>query len=440
MGDPRLSPDQTTIVEAAIAGGLFRSSTEPERKKCRSLNSKGLLWRDRSDGDVWQATDAAKARFGGGAVAVVPADASGLVETVERARALLDAGDVAKARILAAGAYAQAKAEGQFAVRFDAAEHLVARARQLQADALMIEARAKMIISADWDAAQDEGATASSAKGGRPKTVTDGNSLSAADTGLSRKELHDARKLAAAEKDSPGIVERAIRARLAAGLEPTRASLRHAIGTRSATKEERGDNLYETPAEAMHTLLALETFTATVWEPACGRGAISRMLEDAGYGVVLSDLNDYSTADQNGELQSIIDFRDTKPGVGDCFDIVTNPPYGEALNSFIAHALRVHKPRKMALLLNSNAYFGFEDLDRVFIMETCPPARIYAFSRRLPMMHRDGWDGPKASSQMNTEWFVWERQNDGTYGDTTVRRRVNWADFMPGRDAESEAA
>lgn len=39
------------------------------------------------------------------------------------------------------------------------------------------------------------------------------------------------------------------------------------------------------------------------------------------------------------------------------------------------------------------------------------------FTRRLPMMHRDGWSGNKASSQMNTAWFMWERNDDGSYGD-----------------------
>src|SRR5690606_18836489 len=103
--------------------------------------------------------------------------------------------------------------------------------------------------------------------------------------GLSPKEIHEARKLRDAERGAPGIVERAIAARLAAALEPSRASLRHAIGTRTATKEERGNNLYETPREAMAALLALEDFAPRIWEPACGRGAIARELEAAGHEV-----------------------------------------------------------------------------------------------------------------------------------------------------------
>lgn len=352
-------------------------------------------------------------------------DASGLAQVVERARSLLDDGDVAAARILATGAYDQAKAAAQFAERFGAAERLVAKARRLQGDALLIEARAKVKLAADWDAAQEAGVAA---KAGRRKNVADKNVLSAEEAGLSRQEIHEARKLAAAERREPGIVERAIAARLAAGLEPNRANLRAAVGTDTATAGERGNNLYETPAEATRTLLALERFSTTVWEPACGRGAISRMLDAAGYDVELSDLVDYGTADRHGELQRVQDFLTTLPHPGNP-DIATNPPYGQVLNAFVAHALKAHRPRKMALLLNLNFLCGFDDDDRNFAMDECPPARVYVFTRRLPMMHRDGWTGPEANSRMNTAWFVWELDEAGKYSSPMIVRRVDWKDF-----------
>lgn len=456
MAGITLSPAQDAIVTAAVTGGSFRSASPAERKKCIACNSKGLLRRDAKDADLWYPTDRAAERHAattpasaqvdtlgddpldeGAVAAASPMASAPVVAAMSRrldfASSLLDEGDVMAARRLADMVYKEAKLGGEFSAKAHLRESLEA-CHRVQAGALSIEVKAKMLLAEEWERAGAEGKILK----GRPKSVPDENAFTAAEAGLTRKELHEAKKLLDAERKQPGIAERAIAARLAQGLEPTRASLRHAIGTRSATKQERGDNLYQTPPEAMHVLLALEEFSPTIWEPACGRGAISAMLEAAGYAVVLSDLVDYATTDANGELQSVVDFRETKRGDGECHDIVTNPPYGEAMNSFIAHALRVHKPQKMALLLNSNAYFGFEDPDRVFIMETCPPARRYAFSRRLPMMHRDGWDGPKASSQMNTEWFVWERQADGSYGSTTVSRRVDWAAFMPAVEPESE--
>ncbi|RUV19920.1 SAM-dependent methyltransferase [Mesorhizobium sp. M7A.F.Ca.MR.245.00.0.0] len=364
--------------------------------------------------------------------AVVPFDASGLAQVIERARMLFDDGDVASARMLASGAYDQAKAAGSYATRFHAGEHLITKARRLQADALIIEARAKITIATEWSAAQESG---EASKGGRPKkTVPSENGFTAAEAGLTRREIHEARKLADAERRDPGIVERAIAGRVAAGLEPSRANLRVAIGTDSASGAERGNNLYETCPEAMHTLLALETFGGRIKEPACGRGAISRMLEAAGYDVVLSDLVDYGTHDRHGVLQTVQDFVTSEAG-DDCDDIATNPPYGSALNAFVAHALRVHRPPKMALLLNLNFLCGFDDPDRNYAMDECMPARVHVFSRRLPMMHRDGWDGNEANSRMNTAWFVWEQNLVGEYAGPTVINRVDWKDYQPGAAA-----
>lgn len=374
----------------------------------------------------------------------VIADASGLAETVERARALLDEGDVMAARLLSGAAYDQAKAAAHFAQRVGAAERLVTKARQLQGDALLIESRAKIRLADEYDAAQAAGIVAAHG-GDRKSKIPDGklDPPTTAEIGLNPKEVHEARKLRDAERRSPGIVERAIAARLAAGLEPSRANLRAAVGTATATAAERGNNLYETPAEATRALLALESFQPIVWEPACGRGAISRLVEDAGYEVLLSDLIDYETANSFGEVQVVSDFLQTGsdprgvvgPWDGVMWggeygpDIVTNPPYGSVLNAFVAHALRVHRPRKMALLLNLNFLCGFEDPDRRYAMDENPPARIHVFTRRLPMMHRDGWDGPEASSRMNTAWFIWEQDADGRYAGPTTIRRVDWKDF-----------
>lgn len=370
---------------------------------------------------------------------VVAFDASGLAETVERARALLDDGDVAAARMLAAGVYDQAKAGAAFAARFGAAERLVVKARQLQGDALLIEARAKVRLADEYDAAQKSGEVAKRG-GDRTSKIPDGKLAPATveELGLSAKEVHEARRLRDAELRTPGIVARAIAARLAAGLEPSRANLRAAVGTDTVTAAERGNNLYETPPEAMRTLLNFMRFSKNVLEPACGKGAIARQLEDAGYEVELSDLVDYGTATKDGEVQRVADFlgstvSDFAKTFEDRPDIVTNPPYGPTLNAFVAHALRVHRPRRMALLLNLNFLCGFEDEDRNFAMDEAPPARILVFKRRLPMMHRDGWTGPEASSRMNTAWFIWELrpQPDGSeaYDGPTDMLRVDWKVF-----------
>ncbi len=352
----------------------------------------------------------------------VISEASDLPAVIDRARALLTDGDVMAAKMLAVVAYDQAKV----AQRFAAGEALIGKARQLQGDALLIETRAKIRIADEYDAAQTAG---EASNGGRPKTVRDDDGFTASEAGLSRQQIHEMRKLRDAERETPGIVARAIEARLAQGLEPTKASVGHAIGMRTASKKDRGNNLYETAPQGTHALLTVERFAPLVLEPAVGRGAILRVLENASYSVDIADLVDYGTATADGVCQDVGDFLKSKAGNRRGCDLVTNPPYGDAMNGFIAHALREYRPRKMALLLNWNAYCGFEDANRNFFFDDWKPSRVWVFSRRLPMMHRDGYDGPTASSQMNTAWFVWDAAS-GTkkhpYAQDTIIHRTDW--------------
>ena len=62
------------------------------------------------------------------------------------------------------------------------------------------------------------------------KTVPDGNGkATAADLGLSRKDIHEARLIRDAEIVSPGIVKATIEEAIKAGEEPTRAKVRRAV-------------------------------------------------------------------------------------------------------------------------------------------------------------------------------------------------------------------
>ena len=383
---------------------------------------------DTTVGAIKQLGEDAKA----GKLPVLQKDVTDLVAVVERARSLLDAGDVERALKLSAVAYDQAKAAAGSAERVKASRDLIDKARRMQADALKIESMCYVAMADAVDEAQAKGQLS---RGGRPETVQSEDRFSLEEVGVDKRRLHEARKLRNAVRAEPEFVERIVEARLSEGLEPSRAALKkaagHAVGTKTATKDERGDDLYETPIEAMRTLLALESFGPNVLEPSVGKGAVLRPLEDAGYEVTISDLIDRGITTKHGECQGIGDFlRSVAEGGG--WDIVTNPPYGVA-NAYAAHALREHKPRKMALLLNLNFMCGFEDRDRCFVMDECPPSRVYVFTRRLPMMHRDGWDGNKASSQMNTAWFIWERNEDGSYGNgwsSWKTIRVDWERYQ----------
>lgn len=56
------------------------------------------------------------------------------------------------------------------------------------------------------------------------------------------------------------------------------------------------------------------------------------------------------------------------------------------------------------------------------ILEKRGLARVHVFRKRLPMMHRAGWEGRKANSGMAFAWFVWDR----SYAGPTELRRISW--------------
>ncbi len=94
-----------------------------------------------------------------------------------------------------------------------------------QADALVIEAQAKRRLADEYDAAQERGEVAS--KGGNygnqhAAYVVDENVATAADLGLNRNAIYDARVIRDAEANDPGIVARTVAAAVERGEAPTR--------------------------------------------------------------------------------------------------------------------------------------------------------------------------------------------------------------------------
>ena len=96
--------------------------------------------------------------------------------------------------------------------------------------------------------------------------------------------------------------------------------------------------------------------------------------------------------------------------------IVTNSPYKLAAE-FVAHALDLC-PRVVMLLRLA----FLESERRSGILDGGQLARVHVFRNRLPMMHRSGWAGPKASSAIAFGWFVFDRNHQGP----TVMDRISW--------------
>ena len=147
-----------------------------------------------------------------------------------------------------------------------------------------------------------------------------------------------------------------------------------------------------------------------VWEPAAGRGVIAHVLRDAGHVVITSDLIDY------GNLDFVRDFLSEFKMLAGCEAICTNPPYQHA-NKFVEHAIELAPKVYMLLRLAS-----LESIKRTAILEHRGLARVHVFRNRLPMLHRDGWTGPRASSAICFAWYVWDRNH---VGPATIDR-ISW--------------
>src|SRR5262249_14917486 len=173
----------------------------------------------------------------------------------------------------------------------------------------------------------------------------------------------------------------------------------------------RGAELYETPSVAVEALLSVERLPHSIWEPCAGRGAIANVLRAHGHAVICSDIKNYGF---RLHFQRDFFFETAMPA--GCEAIINNPPYriGEQV---VAHALGLSPiiigPLRLAVL---------ESERRSRILDSGKLARLHVFKKRLPMMHRDGWEGPRATSAIPFAWFVFERSHDGPI---TVDR-ISW--------------
>jgi hypothetical protein len=175
---------------------------------------------------------------------------------------------------------------------------------------------------------------------------------------------------------------------------------------------DRALDAYFSPPEAATSLIDIEAahLPRCIWEPAAGDGALVRPLEEAGFTVIASDIADYGlTGCMTG-----VDYLTAKPPPG-VRGVVTNPPYKLAIK-FAEKALR--ETDYLALLLRTNF---LESTARLPFFRKHQPARIWISSRRLPMMHRHGWEGLRAPSNTCFAWFVWDAQSE-------QKRVVDWFD------------
>lgn len=136
----------------------------------------------------------------------------------------------------------------------------------------------------------------------------------------------------------------------------------------------------------------------TVWEPACNRGLMAKVLEEytRGMPVIASDIWNY------GYGKTPVDFLGDRPLYCLGVDwIITNPPFKVALEFALLALERAHTG--VALLLRTQWVEGETRYHELF--SKTPPTLIAPFVERVPM-HEGRWD-PDGDTATSYSWFVW---------------------------------
>lgn len=184
-------------------------------------------------------------------------------------------------------------------------------------------------------------------------------------------------------------------------MDNTSSSDPSTIGTSGYDRIEH--DFYETPEWCTQVLLDnIRLYNnEVIWEPACGRGAITEVLARAGHTVISSDLIDRNYGTVSDFLTA-----DGTPHNG-VTHIITNPPYGEAAEDFLVKALDLMMPINGAVsMLLRNEY-------------DCAKKRKYLFNessyfaKKIVMTKRPRWiTGTTVSPRFNYAWYHFNAHGD----------------------------
>lgn len=170
-----------------------------------------------------------------------------------------------------------------------------------------------------------------------------------------------------------------------------------------APADRQRDDFYATPRSAIEQFLDVERFDGAIWEPACGDGAVSRVLQERGYDVVSSDLINRGYGEAGRDF--LLEWQVAAPNV------VTNPPF-KLGTEFARHALRL-VPGKVALLLKigfiegptkADLHDGDHRLARVWVIRR----RVTFLKNGHELIRSEGKGGIHTYA-----WFVWDREYSG---------------------------
>ena len=166
----------------------------------------------------------------------------------------------------------------------------------------------------------------------------------------------------------------------------------------SRPKRQKGTSqdadFFPTPRWTTEILLRNWEFEGSVWECACGDGAISKVFEASGYSVVSTDLYD------RGYGKSGVDFLLQRKLLAE--NIVTNPPF-RLMNEFTLNILNL-KPKATAIL---GRLQYLETKGRYKIFKRFPPRKVIVVSDRVEFFSE------VPGGQWSIVWCIWERDYKG---------------------------
>jgi hypothetical protein len=164
--------------------------------------------------------------------------------------------------------------------------------------------------------------------------------------------------------------------------------------------EKEKDEFYETPSALTRALLSLERFDGDIWEPACGQGAMSNLMAEAGHKVICTDLVDRGVGETG--IDFLTEHRLRAPNV------VTNPPFS-LWGAFAEQALMLGA--KKVVLLNEAKVLC--NLGTSALMARTGLARVLVATCRVKMLPPGAIDLGHSPRNGNVAWFVWEQGHSG---------------------------
>ena len=162
---------------------------------------------------------------------------------------------------------------------------------------------------------------------------------------------------------------------------------------------------YPTPPEATLALLSAESFDGPIWEPACGKGHIAKVLADAGHEVVSTDLVNWGFGQPGRDFLA-----ERKPLAK---HIVTNPPYGRGLaDAFAKHAIRLTRETGGTVAMLMNLAGLCHPLRHDFYVGQ-PPSAVYCLDECICWPYGDPSRATTSIAKQRYCWMVWKHGHDG---------------------------